>query len=67
MASKNKDKIIAHFHDDVVLTEATDLARELYNTYTYGTIYRKKRTQLYTLLIVIFLKEQMEIQIHMPL
>ena len=46
MPSKKQPKIEAYFHDNVVLTEATDLARELYNTYTYGTLYRKKRTQL---------------------
>ncbi len=52
--------IKTYFHDDVIMTEASDLARELYNTYVYGKIYRKQKVQL-SLAEALFLLEKEKI------
>jgi tRNA-intron endonuclease len=46
MPSKKYEPIKAFFNGEKVLTENTDLARELFNTYRYGSIYRKTKVQL---------------------
>jgi tRNA-intron endonuclease, archaea type len=57
-----QDPIKTYFNNDIVLTEASNLAIELYNTYQYGTLYRKTKVQL-SLVEALYLLEKEKIVI----
>jgi tRNA-intron endonuclease, archaea type len=58
-----KDSIIkTYFSKEIVLTEASNLAIELNNTYHYGTLYRKQKVQL-SLVEALYLLEKEKIVI----
>lgn len=59
---KKHPAIIAYFHDTFVLTEKSQLAIELYNTFRFGIIYRKTKVQL-NFLEALFLLEKDKIKI----
>lgn len=55
-----QNPIKTYFTDERILTEATLIARELNNTYSYGTLYRKTKVQL-SLFEALFLLEKEKI------
>ncbi len=57
---KKHSAITAFMHETLVLTENTNLARELYNTFRFGVIYRKTKVQL-NFLEALFLLEKNKI------
>lgn len=59
---KNIEPVKAHLHEDTVITESSDQARELYNKSVFGTVYQKNKIQL-SLLEALYLLEKNKIVI----